>query len=144
PIAGKLTLQVAGLGLVQVSPRDLDAILKDGRPITAPALTASAQHAPIDEKEVWDALKNCYDPEIPVNIVDLGLIYDVKISEGRVDVKMTLTALGCPMAGAIALQVKDKLLNCRGVRDANVQIVWDPPWTPAMMSDDARKRLGFW
>jgi len=98
----------------------------------------------IDVKEIWEALKTCYDPEIPVNIVDLGLVYDVQIAEGRVDVKMTLTAMGCGMGPVIAMQAKDKLLTCPGVKDADVQIVWDPPWNQNMMSDEAKKRLGLW
>ncbi|MBM3861374.1 MAG: DUF59 domain-containing protein, partial [Verrucomicrobia bacterium] len=67
-----------------------------------------------------------------------------QIAEGRVDVKMTLTAMGCGMGPVIAMQAKDKLLTCPGVKDADVQIVWDPPWNQNMMSDEAKKRLGLW
>jgi metal-sulfur cluster biosynthetic enzyme len=78
-----------------------------------------------------------------VNIVDLGLIYDVKIEGDKVNVKMTLTAVGCPMSAGIAYDVKNKLLTLEGVKEANVEIVWDPPWNPTMMSEEAKKLLGF-
>jgi len=144
-LGGNVTLQIAGMGLVQVPSSQLDAVCKDGQPIAAPVTTATAAaDGPVDEKAVWEALKTCYDPEIPVNIVDLGLVYDVRITGGRVDVKMTLTAMGCGMGPVIAMQAKDKLLTCPGVKDADVQIVWDPPWNQNMMSDEAKKRLGLW
>jgi len=143
-LGGNLTLQIATTGLVQVPSSQLDAILKDGQPIAAPVAPVTPKEGPIDVKEIWEALKTCYDPEIPVNIVDLGLVYDVQIAEGRVDVKMTLTAMGCGMGPVIAMQAKDKLLTCPGVKDADVQIVWDPPWNQNMMSDEAKKRLGLW
>ena len=94
-------------------------------------------------------LKTCYDPEIPVNIVDLGLVYDVKLtpmpsSGSRVDVKMTLTAMGCGMGPAIAAQARDKILTVPGVNEADVQIVWDPPWNQSMITEAGKKRLGIW
>jgi metal-sulfur cluster biosynthetic enzyme len=94
-------------------------------------------------------MKLCYDPEIPCNVVDLGLIYDVKSSplpssRSHVDVKMTLTAMGCGMGPAIAAQVRDRLLEVPGVEEANVDIVWDPPWNQSMITDDGKKRLGLW
>jgi metal-sulfur cluster biosynthetic enzyme len=94
-------------------------------------------------------MKQCYDPEIPCNVVDLGLIYDVKTTplpstRSRVDVKMTLTAMGCGMGPAIAGQVRDRLLEVPGVEEADVQIVWDPPWNQSMITDDGKKRLGLW
>lgn len=143
-LGGNATLQIVSLGLVQVASNQLDAILKDGVPIAAPVAPSATADGPIDEKAIWEALKTCYDPEIPVNIVDLGLVYDAKIAEGRVDVKMTLTAMGCGMGPVIAMQAKDKLLTCPGVKEADVQIVWDPPWNQNMMSDEAKKRLGLW
>src|SRR5690242_2473996 len=94
------------------------------------------------EQEVYDVLKNCYDPEIPVNIVDLGLIYDVKIEGEKVDVKMTLTARGCHMSTYIADDAKQKILGLPGIKDANVEIVWDPPWNPEMITVDGKKKLG--
>ncbi|MGA9120084.1 MAG: metal-sulfur cluster assembly factor [Bacteroidota bacterium] len=96
----------------------------------------------ITEEQVYTALRNCYDPEIPVNVVELGLIYDVKIIDDWVGVKMTLTTPGCGMSGMISRSIRDQLLAIPGVKDADVRIVWDPAWTPAMMTEDARKRLG--
>jgi metal-sulfur cluster biosynthetic enzyme len=91
-------------------------------------------------------LKTCFDPEIPVNIVDLGLIYDMEISQladgSRVDVKMTLTAQGCGMGGSIAADARNKLLDLAGVVEADVQVVWDPPWTPEKISPEGRALLG--
>lgn len=97
----------------------------------------------ISKEEVMAALAECYDPEIPVNIVDLGLVYDVRISDGTVEIDMTLTAPGCPMSGAISADVISKLEEVEGVNTAKVNMVWEPPWTPDRMSEDARKSLGF-
>ncbi len=110
---------------------------------------AAAAEGPVDEKAVWDVLKTCFDPEIPVNIVDLGLVYDMKISpiaEGgnRVDVKMTLTAMGCGMGPSIARDAQTKMLDIAGVTQAQVDIVWDPPWNQSMVSEDGKKRLGLY
>jgi metal-sulfur cluster biosynthetic enzyme len=96
----------------------------------------------ITEEQVYDALRNCYDPEIPVNVVDLGLIYDIKIIDDWIGVKMTLTTPGCGMSGMISRSIRDQLLKLPGIKDADVRIVWDPAWTPSMMSEEARKRLG--
>ena len=94
------------------------------------------------KEEVYEALQTCYDPEIPVNIVDLGLIYDVAINDDNVAVKMTLTAPGCGMGGIIANQAREKILDLPGVKDATVDLVWDPPWDPSRMSEEAKQRLG--
>ena len=94
------------------------------------------------KEEVYEALHECYDPEIPVNIVDLGLIYDVQVGEGKVAVKMTLTAPGCGMGGMISGQARNKILELEGVEDATVDLVWDPPWAPSMMSAEAKQKLG--
>jgi FeS assembly SUF system protein len=92
-----------------------------------------------------EALKNCYDPEIPVNIVDLGLVYDVKIIDDKnVYVKMTLTAPGCPVGPFVAEQVREAVMTLvEGVEKVDVEIVFDPPWTPDKMSDEAKALLGF-
>jgi len=100
------------------------------------------QTATVTEEDVYGALRECYDPEIPVNVVDLGLIYEVSILPQRVDVKMTLTAMGCPMAGEVMTDVRDHLLQISGVEEAGVELVYDPPWTPERMSEDARWELG--
>jgi metal-sulfur cluster biosynthetic enzyme len=95
------------------------------------------------KEEIYEVLSMCYDPEIPVNIVDLGLIYDVQIDGGTVNVKMTLTAPGCGMGGMIAGQARQKILdNVDGVDEANVDLVWDPPWDPSRISQQAREKLG--
>jgi len=97
---------------------------------------------PLSEQQVWDQLRNCYDPEIPLNIVDLGLIYDVALEGSRVDVKMTLTAPGCHLGGQIAGDVQSKLLAFEQVEEANVELVWDPPWHQSMISLEGRRKLG--
>ncbi len=110
--------------------------------------TASAEPAgELDEKAVWDQLKTCYDPEIPVNIVDLGLVYDCSISQipgsgAKVNVKMTLTAPGCGMGPAICAEAKNKILTIPGVADADVDLVWDPAWNQGMISEIGRMQLG--
>ncbi len=96
----------------------------------------------ISKEQVYAALKTCYDPEIPVNVVDLGLIYDIKIIDDWVGVKMTLTTPGCGMGNYIASNIREKMLDLPGVHEADVRIVWEPQWTPTMMSDEARKMLG--
>ncbi len=99
------------------------------------------------EQAVWEALKGCFDPEIPVNIVDLGLVYDLDIGDAaaggkRVDVKMTLTAPGCGMGPVIAEDARQRVAALPGVTEARVHIVWDPQWTPQMISEAGRKQLG--
>lgn len=96
----------------------------------------------LTETRVWDALRTCYDPEIPLNIVDLGLVYDVSIEDACVRVKMTLTAAGCPMSGIISENARTTILALEGVREAEVQIVWDPPWHPSMITVEGKKTLG--
>ena len=103
--------------------------------------------ATLTEDEVLSALKQCYDPEIPVNIVDLGLIYGVRFDPAPeekqdVTVEMTLTAQGCPEHVNISMQVKSRLEQLPGVRNAAVNVVWTPPWTPERLSPEARKQLG--
>jgi metal-sulfur cluster biosynthetic enzyme len=103
--------------------------------------------AAITQDEVFSALKECYDPEIPVNIVDLGLIYGVRLEDVAenaqdVTIDMTLTAQGCPAHVQISDQVKSRLESLPGIRSATVNIIWSPPWTPERLSPDARKQLG--
>ena len=92
----------------------------------------------VTKEQVYEALHECYDPEIPVNIVDLGLVYEVEVNDDNVGVKMTLTAPGCGMGTMIAADAKEKILALEGVRD----LVWDPPWDPSRISDEAKQRLG--
>ncbi len=95
------------------------------------------------QKRVIQVLKSCYDPEIPVNIYELGLIYGIDATkDGRVDVKMTLTSPACPVAGSLPPEVETKLKEVEGVTSVKVDVVWDPPWKPEMMSEAARLQLG--
>ena len=96
----------------------------------------------VREEDVIEVLREVYDPEIPVNIVDLGLVYEINLQPKRVDVKMTLTAMGCPMAADVMSDVRDHLLELPGVEEAGVELVYDPPWTPERMTEDARWELG--
>lgn len=99
------------------------------------------------EKEIWNQLRTCYDPEIPVNIVDLGLIYDCHITplganSHKAEIKMTLTAPGCGMGPMLAQDVQNKLLSLEGVDDVAVELVWDPPWNQGMLTEAAKLQLG--
>jgi metal-sulfur cluster biosynthetic enzyme len=96
----------------------------------------------LTEEEIYEVLRECYDPEIPVNIVDLGLVYGIAIENGTVNIRMTLTAPGCTMGLMIAREIEDKLLGLPDCERADVEIVWEPPWTPHRMSETARKQLG--
>jgi probable FeS assembly SUF system protein SufT len=133
-------------GLARVAERDGDALGLQ-RAEATPARAAGTNGAEVSEDDVWNQLKQCYDPEIPVNIVDLGLVYDCKLTKKddggtRVDVKMTLTAPGCGMGPAIAHDAQSKLLSIDGVDEADVQLVWDPPWNQHMISEAGRMKLG--
>jgi FeS assembly SUF system protein len=110
----------------------------------ATTLTPTDPSDPSDiENGIVEALKTVFDPEIPVNIYELGLIYDVDVQEeGKVQVKMTLTAPGCPVAGTLPGEVKAKVEGVPGVTSADVELVWDPAWNPSMMSEAARLELG--
>jgi len=100
--------------------------------------------AEINRAEVMDALRECYDPEIPVNIVDLGLVYNVDIKDeaGQVDVTMTLTAMGCPMAGDVISEVEMRVMEVENVKSCKVEMTFDPPWSPERMTEDAKWELG--
>ena len=133
-------------GLGRVAEKDLDAL---GLEKLQPQQTQKPVLVDGDasEEDVWNQLRQCYDPEIPVNIVDLGLVYDcrlIKKSEGgtKVEVKMTLTAPGCGMGPAIAHDAQSKILSIDGVDEADVQLVWDPPWNQNMISEAGRMNLG--
>ena len=95
------------------------------------------------EQQVFQALRNCYDPEIPLNIVDLGLVYQVHIEGDQVAIKMTLTAPGCPLHATISRSVQQEVEKVEGVKQARVEVVWQPPWTPDRMSPEAKKKLGW-
>ncbi|MBM3822202.1 MAG: putative Fe-S cluster assembly protein SufT [Verrucomicrobia bacterium] len=144
-LGGSWTIQALG-GLFRVAPKDGDALGLSPHPAPPPVSPASTL-GPLEETQVWEALKSCYDPEIPVNIVDLGLIYDLVMEahpEGGhvVHVKMTLTAPGCGMGGVIAKDAEQKILLLPGVRHAQVDVVWDPPWHQSMITSGGRRILG--
>jgi metal-sulfur cluster biosynthetic enzyme len=104
----------------------------------------SAAQQTITEDQVYSALKKCMDPEIPVNVVDLGLIYGVKVASGRdVDIRMTMTTRGCPLHDTLVSDVKRYVGKISGVGNINVEIVWDPPWNIEKMEPGVRERLGF-
>ncbi len=136
---------IADGGTYRIEAKDADALGLQPKPVSAPAESTQPEQV---EKQVWEALKNCYDPEIPLNIVDLGLVYDCRVTPipsknaYRVDVKMTLTAPGCPLAGVITETVRQRLLSVAQIADANVELVWDPPWNQNMLSDAAKLKLG--
>ena len=135
-------------GLARIAEKDLDALGLE-KPASANGERPSTETpaGPVDEKAVWDQLRQCYDPEIPVNIVDLGLVYDCSLLQKpdggtKVEVKMTLTAPGCGMGPAIAHDAQSKILSIDGVEEADVQLVWDPPWNQNMISEAGRMKLG--
>ena len=101
-----------------------------------------AETVTITREDVIEALKDVFDPEIPVNVVDLGLVYDVGVDKGDVDVKMTLTFAGCGMGPYIAQQAEWRIAEIEGVEDVNVELVYDPPWTPDLITEDGKKLLG--
>ena len=136
-------------GLARIAEKDLDALGLE-KPQTesatngAPSTTSNGE---VDEKAVWNQLRQCYDPEIPVNIVDLGLVYDCHLTKSenggtKVEVKMTLTAPGCGMGPAIAHDAQSKIMSIEGVDEAQVDLVWDPPWNQNMISEAGRMKLG--
>ena len=135
-------------GLARVSEKDLDALgLEKPQETDGAVKPSGSSNGTVDEKAVWDQLRQCFDPEIPVNIVDLGLVYDCQLvqkPEGgtKVEVKMTLTAPGCGMGPAIAHDAQSKILSINGVDEAQVDLVWDPPWNQNMISEAGRMKLG--
>ena len=134
-------------GLSQVAEKDLDALGLERPQSEAKEKAAARTNGEVSENEVWTQLKQCFDPEIPVNIVDLGLVYDCRLTKKddggtRVEVKMTLTAPGCGMGPAIAHDAQSKILSIDGVDEADVQLVWDPPWNQNMISEAGRMKLG--
>jgi probable FeS assembly SUF system protein SufT len=135
-------------GLSRIAEKDLDALgLEKPTTTNGSMKPADSDAAPADEKAVWDQLRQCFDPEIPVNIVDLGLVYDCQLIQkpeggSKVEVKMTLTAPGCGMGPAIANDAQSKILSIEGVDEADVQLVWDPPWNQNMISEAGRMKLG--
>ncbi|RPG84223.1 MAG: putative Fe-S cluster assembly protein SufT [Coraliomargarita sp. TMED73] len=150
-LGGTVTIRTAS-GLFRVASQDWDALGEETAAKLAEAQSEAEQtaqsDAPFSEELIWEALRGCYDPEIPVNIVDLGLIYDLRASEPdaegqhSVAVKMTLTAQGCGMGPVIAEDAKTRIEALPAVSEAGVEVVWDPPWSPHMISPEGRSKLG--
>jgi metal-sulfur cluster biosynthetic enzyme len=92
--------------------------------------------------QIFNALANVVDPELNLPITDLGLVYDVKVEGSHADIKMTLTTMGCPLGATITDQARDAILRVEGITEASVELIWDPPWSVDMMSDEARMQLG--
>ena len=140
-LGGTFTVATPG-GLARIELKDADAL-----GIDPAAATAKVKVEGTTEQAVWDQLKSVFDPEIPVNIVDLGLVYDCAVTKNdtgstSVNVKMTLTAPGCGMGPTIAADARGKILSLEGIDDAEVELVWDPPWNQAMISEAGKMKLG--
>ena len=140
-LGGSFTVLVPSqAGLFRIEGRDADAIGQEAPADLAQPADGNLEHA------AWAQLKTCFNPEIPVNIVDLGLVYslDIKNSEGgaSVTVQMTLTAPGCGMGPAIAADARQKILALEGIDEAEVELVWDPPWSQSMITEEGRMKLG--
>ena len=147
-LGGTYTVVVNG-NMFRIESKDADALGLDAPVAPAPVPAAASGPMTLEEleKKVWEALKTCYDPEIPVNIVDLGLIYDCHLTpigaeNFKADVKMTLTAPGCGMGPVLAQDVQNKLVSLEPIDEANVELVWDPPWNQGMMTEAAKLQLG--
>ena len=145
-LGGSYTI-ATNFGLSRVAEKDGDALGLEKSEAQPMGSTNGAEDGEVSEEDVWNQLRQCYDPEIPVNIVDLGLVYDCKLTKKedgatRVDVKMTLTAPGCGMGPAIAHDAQSKILTIEGIDEADVQLVWDPPWNQNMISEAGRMKLG--
>jgi len=144
-LGGSFTVYVDG-NLLRIAGKDADAL---GLEVQAgPKLPENPTEADV-EKLVWEQLKTCYDPEIPINIVDLGLVYECKLmptDDGgqKVGVKMTLTAPGCGMGGILVQDVKEKLEQVPLIQAADVELVFDPPWSRDMMSEEAKLQTGMY
>jgi len=145
-LGGTYTVSVNG-NLARVEGKDADALGLGGKQAGEVKKEVKIAHGPVDEILVWEALKTCFDPEIPVNIVDLGLVYDVHAvdaddSGNAVEITMTLTAPGCGMGPFIVDDVRAKTLEVENVTEVNVDLVFEPPWDRGMMSDEAKLQLG--
>ena len=144
-LGGSHTVVVNG-NMFRIDGKDADALGLEIKSAPATGISGPVTQEQL-EKQIWEALKTCYDPEIPVNIVDLGLIYDCHLTpigadNYKADVKMTLTAPGCGMGPVLAQDVQNKLISLEPIDEANVELVWDPPWNQGMMTEAAKLQLG--
>jgi metal-sulfur cluster biosynthetic enzyme len=106
--------------------------------------SSEAGHAPGSVEALWDALREVNDPELPISVVDMGLIVALERREGIVSLKLTFTAMGCPAMEMILGDIRDRLLQAPGVEQVEIEVVWDPPWTPARMTEEGRETLRMW
>lgn len=145
-LGGSYTVTTAGGQMLRIAGKDADAVGEEIAP--APQSGAPAAEGPVDvEKMVWDQLRMCFDPEIPVNIVDLGLVYVCRVTPlpdggNKAEVNFTLTAPGCGMGDILKADVETKLLSVPGIEDIEVEVVVEPPWNPSRMSEAAKLQLG--
>jgi probable FeS assembly SUF system protein SufT len=146
-LGGTVTVTTEYGGLYRIDPENLDAV---GLEVPAAPPAAAGDAAKSLEDRVWDVLRSCYDPEIPVNIVELGLVYSCLLdppgADGRqvANIQMTLTAPGCGMGDVLAQDIQTRLEKLAEISDARVEVVFDPPWNQDMMSEAARLQLGFY
>lgn len=145
-LGGNYTVMTVDGYLYRVDGKDAGALGKDVAPVD-PRLVQGESDGPVDPELIWDRMRTVFDPEIPVNIVDLGLVYRMDIlprTEGghRIEIEMTMTAPGCGMGEYLKSDVEQKLLEIPGVRDVNVEIVWEPMWDRDRMSEAAKLQLG--
>jgi probable FeS assembly SUF system protein SufT len=147
-LGGTYTVVVNG-NMFRINGSDADALGLGSETAPQPlAATGRPQTREEVEQAIWGVLKTCYDPEIPVNIVDLGLVYDCQVAPiagadtFRADIKMTLTAPGCGMGPVIQQDVQNKVIGLENVEEVNVELVWDPPWNQSMMTEAAKLELG--
>ncbi len=146
-LGGTYTVQTPW-GLARIEGKDADALGLEPQPSSAVAAAVQPRSVEEVESAVWEQLRTCYDPEIPVNIVDLGLVYSCQVQpldsdHYRVEIRFTLTAPGCGMADWLAHDIRTKVKNIPGVKEADVQVVFDPPWHHDMMSEAAKLELGW-
>ena len=146
-LGGSYTVTTERGYMVRIAGKDADALGLKRAAAMQPEASVTAGGPEEVEKLVWDQLKTCFDPEIPINIVDLGLVYDCRVSplaEGgnKVEVKFTLTARGCGMGESLKGDIKSKILSVPGVKEVDVELVWDPPWNQTMISGAAKQQLG--
>lgn len=147
-LGGSYTVVVNG-NMFRIDGREADALgfAASARPTQVAVATRTRDEV---EKLAWETLKTCYDPEIPVNIVDLGLVYSCTLQPiadhgaYRMDIKMTLTAPGCGMGPVLQQDVQNKLLSLEDIAEVNVDLVWDPPWNQSMLTDAAKLQLGLY
>lgn len=146
-LGGNFTVMTERGDVARIEGRDADALGFQGAASPQPGAPVPGGGAAEVERLVWDQLKTCFDPEIPVNIVDLGLIYHCRVTPlaqggNKVEIQFTLTARGCGMGEILKLDIRNKILGVPGVREVDVELVWDPPWDQSMISGAAKLQLG--